>query len=124
MGRLMCSMAERSFRSETSPKGIVKNNRHVQIITQVSFSLGIIMIINCFKTKKVSFLHLTIFKQADRTYASFLSDKNYFGDNFVTLPSLNVVSIEKTWGQIMHATLLINNFSHEMATILFLSRPS
>lgn len=30
---------------------------------------------------------------ADRTYASFLSDKNYFGDNFVTLPSLNVTQL-------------------------------
>lgn len=49
MGRLMCSMAERSFRSETSPKGIVKNNRHVLIITQVSFSLGIIMIMKLFQ---------------------------------------------------------------------------
>nr|XP_022316784.1 phosphatidylinositol-glycan-specific phospholipase D-like [Crassostrea virginica] len=43
---------------------------------------------------------------ANRTFASYLSDKNYFGDNFVTLPSQNVTQL------VISASICANNYDY------------
>nr|XP_022313373.1 phosphatidylinositol-glycan-specific phospholipase D-like isoform X1 [Crassostrea virginica] len=43
---------------------------------------------------------------ANRTFASFFDDKNYFGDNFVTLPSQNVTQL------VISASICANDFDY------------
>lgn len=88
-------MEERNSAQATLPKWAARKSHLVQITTQVVFTFNIYTEKHYFVCSSflIFFLYIIIFIQANRTFASFFDDKNYFGDNFVTLPSQNVVSV-------------------------------